>query len=175
MSVIKRLGPYYHTMEPCPGADTGSEADILNGRGRLWAPTAMLYTCRQHTGFFLPRHKQGWLCIAGPSIQRSLQSPLSPEHNPSTVRINTTSRPLPLKSFDFIRANSWSNAPRHRVLCLPSCPLQVTQGQPSCCCSVINRGTFFKASRWASQVSKWLWNGNLALWWGRIYIAKKQQ
>lgn len=33
-------------------ADTRSEADILNSRGSLWAPTAMLYTCHQYTGFF---------------------------------------------------------------------------------------------------------------------------
>lgn len=51
---------------------------------------------------FCSGKKQGWLCIAGPSIQWSLQSPLSLEHNPSTVIINTTPRLLPLKSFDLI-------------------------------------------------------------------------
>lgn len=90
---------------------TGPEADIWIAEVGAGPPQPCW------TLVFLPK-QQGWLCIAGPSIQWSLQSPLSPEHNPSTVIINTTPRLLPLKSFGFDLwgvANSWSNgsqAPR---------------------------------------------------------------
>lgn len=105
------------------------------------------------THCLLSRYKQGWLYTPDPSIQWSWQAPypqnimqikspltLPPGSYPRNLFICLIHEELPILNL---------MAPRCPVLCLLSCPLQVTQGQPSSCYCHQQRHVFH-----GEQVSK---------------------